>query len=466
MNQIINQFSGTVAASPTRKLLCLRPDGAWTTAAALQTRSEQLGLHLVELGVRKNHAVILRTGNVEEFVVATLAIWYAGAVVIPIDPDLGDAEVSQARRAFSAVLEIRVEAGQLSFQPCVEVTPAMKYPDTAMIRLTSGSTGSPRGALVPAEALVADSQAICNKMGIRPEDTNVGVIPLSHSYGFDNLVMPLLTQGSPLLLLDSALPGLILKALQSSRPLVLPLVPYLVDLMARLPAHSLAADSGLRLVISAGAPLSPRTALRFLENFGTPVRSFYGASEAGGITFHSGKDSDLPEGCVGTPLPGVKVEIDEKNLEGLPSGQGRIVISGPAVGSGYAPAPDEDFHDGIFRSLDLGSLDSRGRLHLTGRLSSLMNISGRKVNPVEVERALLALDQVSDAAVLGFSDPLRGERIEAWVVSEPDAAAISIREALSGKLSAHKIPRAIHQVREIPRTSRGKLDRLRLRADG
>ena len=138
------------------------------------------------------------------------------------------------------------------------------------------------------------------------------------------------------------------------------------------------------------------------------------------------------------------------------------MVEGPAVASGYFSEESADLRDGRFRTSDLGRLDAGGRLHLTGRLSALVNVSGRKINPMEIERALLGLEIVEDAVVLGVGDSLRGERVEAWVVPRRCDDVARIRKALGSRLSAHKLPRTIHLVEVIPRTSRGKLDRAEL----
>ena len=162
-------------------------------------------------------------------------------------------------------------------------------------------------------------------------------------------------------------------------------------------------------------------------------------------------------------MRGVQVTIDRRGLSHLPAGEGRVIVRSRAVASGYLPEDSSDLEDGRYRTSDLGRLDRMGRLHLTGRLSSLVNVSGKKVNPVEVEHALRQVQGIRDAVVLGIDDQLRGERVEAWVVAAPGSrSAGSIRRALASDISAWKMPRVIHLVTTIPRTVRGKVDRLRL----
>jgi acyl-CoA synthetase (AMP-forming)/AMP-acid ligase II len=393
----------------------------------------------------------------------------------------------------------------------------------ALIRMTSGSTGAPRGAVVTAAQAAADGSGIVKAMGIRPDDLNLAPIPLSHSYGFSNIVLPLVTQGTPALLLTRPLPSPILRALRSGRSVVLPAVPYLLDLLARHPdappprstvtrtrgsRGRPARGHGLRLCISAAAPLSHATAAAFRARFGVPVHDFYGTSETGGIAYEAdlestsagvrsplgrspaslgctparkgarrsfsgkperpssliGAGSQAEMGFVGTPLPGVTITIDRRGQQDLPPGEGRVVVSGPAVASTYHPTSSRDLSAGRFRTTDLGRLDERGRLHLTSRLTSLINVGGRKVNPAEVERTLLGLEGIKDAVVLGVADPLRGEHVVAWVVSRNGTDESRIRAELARLLPRHAQPRVIRLVRALPRTPRGKLDRRALLA--
>jgi long-chain acyl-CoA synthetase len=460
VSRIYRLFRETARREPRKPIICGRPGGSWLTLSELERRAETLGSRLLERGVRRGEIVMLVSGNSPGFVAGALAVWSRDAALLPVDESVSAMELEGLERSFRPAAVIRAGPRRPSIRQDVDDGPRLRLPGAAMIRLTSGSTGAPRGAVIGHSQAIADGRAIIEKMGLRGDDMNVGVIPLSHSYGFDNLLLPLVLQAIPLLLLKQALPSLIMKALQQRRPIVLPAVPYLLDLLARHPLPP--RHSGLRLCISAGAPLSRRTARAFRERFGVPVRTFYGASEAGGITFDESPEADLPDGCVGTPLPRVKIELERRGLKGLPKGQGRVVVSGPAVGRGYCPEGSPDFGEGRFLTSDIGRFDERKRLHLVGRVSSLVNVSGFKVNPAEVERALIGLEGVLDAAVLGVRDSLRGQSLEAWIVPGPGEKRESIRSALSHRLAAPKIPRRLHLVASIPRTSRGKIDRLTL----
>jgi long-chain acyl-CoA synthetase len=461
LNDLFRRFLSLARRHPGRPALRERPGGAWTRLGMLRRRAAALAASLGGLGVRRGDVVMIVIGNRPAFVVATLATWEIDAVLLPVDESLPPAEIDDLRRTFRPAAIVTAPRGRPILQAGAGPRDRSAYPGGAMIRLTSGTTGRPRGALVTAAQAIADGRAIVSALRLRPDDLSLGVVPLNHTFGFDNVVVPLVLQGTPALLIRRPLPSLILRAMRTRRPIVLSSVPYLLDLLARHPEPP-PRSLRWRACVSAGAPLPPRTAGAFRARFGVTVSIQYGASECGGIAFDTGDGAGSIEGRVGLPSQGVRVALDRAGLSRLPVGEGRVVVSGPAVATGYVPRSSRDLGRRRFRTSDIGRFDDRGRLHISGRISSLVNVSGRKVNPGEVERALLSLDGVEDAAAMGVRDALRGERLHAWVVARRGTTIAAIRSALAERLTDYKVPRTIRLVAAIPRTARGKIDRVRL----
>jgi len=223
----------------------------------------------------------------------------------------------------------------------------------------------------------------------------------------------------------------------------------------------------LELLISAGARLDAAVRLRFHAAFGVSIHTFYGTSETGGIAFDAEEvtpaDAAVADGIVGRPLPGVSVELRPID-RGEPSA-GRIHVRSAAVSSGYAgPGAESDsFVDGGFLTGDIARFDADGRLVLTGRLSSFVNVAGRKVQPEEVERVLRSMPQVAEAHVCGVPDATRGELLVACLVARGAPPSIfEVRQHCSRHLSPYKVPRWLLLLDALPRTERGKLDRRHL----
>jgi long-chain acyl-CoA synthetase len=321
-------------------------------------------------------------------------------------------------------------------------------PKADFLKLTSGTTGAPRGIRFTAQQLVADCESICVTMGITAEDINYGVISWAHSYGFSNLVLPLICRGVPLVATEDRLPRAILRGLEVSAATVFPSVPVFFKKLAELSAAPLPA---LRLCISAGAPLPVDVARAFRAVFGVKVHSFYGSSECGGICF-DGSEDVVAEGFVGAPMVGVQ----------LVENAGRIEVHSPAVGSGYWPSGDDAvLGGGRFIPADLVSRSGAG-FTLCGRESDVINVAGRKLNPAEVERVLRQHRSVSDVAVFGVPSSLRGEEPVACIVTNAPVAEVA--EFAAARLALWQVPKDFWQVDALPLNERGKLSRRALSA--
>ncbi len=322
-----------------------------------------------------------------------------------------------------------------------------------MLRLTSGSTGEPRVTCTEERHLVADVVHITEAMDIRPGTRQFGVIPLSHSYGFGNLLLPLLWQGTPMLLRPQFVPTQVAPDIRAAALETFPGVPFMFEHLAR--HQDLSHLGSLRLAVSAGARLMFDTVTAFHRATGVKVRSFYGSSETGGICF-DGTDRLDERVPVGHPIGATRVELVAD--ADAPEGSGRVRVSGPNVIDRYA-GDDAPRFDGVFLTSDYARVDADGTHVLTGRVPSFVNVAGRKVVPQEVEAALRALPGVSDAVAMGVDDAVRGQALGACLVSDAAWDARTVREALSSRLAAYKLPRVVVVTRALPLTDRGKVDR-------
>jgi acyl-CoA synthetase (AMP-forming)/AMP-acid ligase II len=437
--------------------------------------------------------VVLLAGNRPAFISALVAALRHGAAVAPLDPGATASEASLwirtlGARAAVAPAGVRFD-GAVSTAPLPHDLVLHVFPERphaadagpAVLKITSGSTGVPRAVRCSEENLLADGLHIVEAMGIGPADVNLAVIPLSHSYGLGNLVMPLVLQGSPLALREAFVPERFTDDAARSGATVFPGVPFMFEyLVQRLADRPMAAS--LRLAITAGASISPAVVAAFKRAFGLKVHSFYGTSETGGITYDADEaiENPLP---VGRPMPDTVVTLrsieeppesaapvapagGDAPRDGAGLGQGRVHVRGAAVAARYDGPPDggpSPFCDGGFLTGDLGCFRG-GRLVLTGRVSEFVNVAGRKVLPGEVARVLEAMPGVAAALVLGVPCDARGEALLACIVPEggrrPSVAAL--RTYCSDRLSSYKIPRHYVFVDALPVDQRGKTDRRAL----
>jgi long-chain acyl-CoA synthetase len=263
----------------------------------------------------------------------------------------------------------------------------------------------------------------------------------------------------------------VLAAIGDGSITLLPAVPYMLDVLVRSAAGA-RVGGALRRVISAGGPLPEAVRREFVTRFGVGVGQIYGATELGSVAY---ADPELAaRGVVGHALPGVEIRIvDAEAPDGArllaPGEEGQIAVAGATLLSGYVGETEAaTTRDGCFLTGDLGRLDADGVLAITGRLALLVDVGGRKVNPLEVESVLESHPKVGAAAVVPIPYSRTVRRLKAIVVpkhaDEPTAA--ELRAFLRERLAPHKIPRSFETRTALPRSPTGKLLRQQLLAAG
>ncbi len=306
------------------------------------------------------------------------------------------------------------------------------------------------------EQLLADCDQICDTMGITDADLNFGVIPVSHSYGFSNLLTPLIARGVPTVISRDRTPRAVLDDLARTGATVFPGMPVFYQAfceMADIPKLP-----KLRLCISAGAPLPIAVAQKFREKFGLSIHSFYGASECGGICYDRDAKNEV-EGFVGTPMKGVDVELIDPTSQ-----SSQVRVRSAAAGDGYFPeAEEQKLGNGRFVPDDLLAREGDG-FKIVGRVSDVINVAGKKVNPVEIEELLLRIPGVRQAIAFGrpAAAGLRNEEVGACVVGDKDLREAALVEACRKELSGWQVPKRIFIVQSIPTNERGKISRREL----
>jgi len=466
---ILQAFERLVRRDPLAPLV-VSPERR-ATVADVDALSRAAGGRLAGERFPPGSIVGLAAANGPGFLAGLLALRRAGLAALLLDAQTPTPEALRILRALGAPALLRCPAGwpagsggwSLLESPGTnagtngrtEASPPI-FPGVSFVKLTSGSTGDPRGIAATSEALLADDAALTRTMGLTEKDRLLATIPLSHSYGLASLALPALVRGTVLAVPEEA--GIYDPFVTAARTgaTFFPTVPAYLDALARMSEPPPRPES-LRLVITAGAPLSAATSARFREAFGLPVHVFYGSSECGGICYDR-EGGAAERGTVGAPVEGVRITLEPvDDREG-----GRVTVESPAVSSGYLPEGDDRLRDGRFRAGDL-AVWRGGELALQGRVDDLVNIKGKKVNPREVETVLAGLPGVEEAAVLGVTVPGRGELLRAVVACRPDRlTAAEVLAWCREHLSAHKVPRSVILVEALPRNPRGKLDRAAL----
>lgn len=409
-------------------------DGATATFGELDARAETwLRTRAVAVADLRGRAVVFAVVNGIQWLEIFLGLIKAGAIAVPLDAT--EPAGAQHRLAETLRAGFWWNGEKLIGLPCPR-----RFRDSAacLIKLTSGSTGNPQAHTFTDRQMLADGAQVTSTMGITARDLNYAMIPLGHSYGLGNLTLPLLAQGIPLVCGTAPLPHAIAADFARWRPTVFPGVPALW----RALAASAVELPGLRLGISAGAPLPPEVARNFVARFGQRLHGFYGSSETGGIAYDrtgagtlKGQVGRALHGVLLTPLPGSRLQVCSAAVftHGNRSQQGK---------------------PGAWIMPDRATLDALGRITLSGRRDSTVKISGRRLNLAEVAGRLRQLSGVREAWVGVSADP---EPVLGAVVAT-DRTVVSLRTELLADTATWKVPKRMVVVTALPVTARGKID--------
>lgn len=404
-------------------------------------------------GLDAGAIVAVQIGNHAHWPALFLACLRRRIVVMPLDRAMSGQERSaalQTCRVAGLIIAPEAPIERLGIVDAIDWGGRVPV----LLKLTSGTTTAPRAIRFRSSQLLADAAQICDTMGITNADLNFAVIPFSHSYGFSNLITPLLVRGVAMAISGDRIPRAVLDGLAQTGSTVFPGVPVFYQAFGEMTETPPLPK--LRLCISAGAPLSHGVARRFREKFGRPIHSFYGASECGGICYDREATSEL-EGFVGPALRGVELQALEPSAAAT-----QIRVRSAAIGDGYFPQPEPGkLGGGVFLPDDLVTLSDAG-IRVVGRLSDVINVAGKKVNPAEVEAHLLSFEGVRQAVVFGRASSLRNEEVVACVVAANEIDEAALLEFCRRRLGTWQVPKRIFLVQALPANERGKVSRREL----
>ncbi len=463
--------------------------------AELDARSNRLARRFSQQGPAPGDRIVVYLANSPEFIVAYLAALKAGLVFVPINvlyrereirQIVDDAEPSAAvtSRELSEPLEACLREGLpdapiyraddfdeltagLSSEP-VPCPVGAEHP--AMIVYTSGTTGTPKGAVLSHHNLTANGQTLIEAWRMTAQDRLLLALPLFHVHGLGNGVHTWLATGLRLGLLERFRQETIADEFLRFRPTVFFGVPTMYQRLLEVPPET-AREIGrsMRLFVSGSAPLPAGTLEHFRDLFGHHILERYGMSETL-MNISNPYEGERRPGSVGKPLPGVSIRLtDPRTGEQVAPGEtGEVLIRGDNVFSGYRRRPETNAAlftaDGFFRSGDLATCSEDGYYTLVGRRGDLIISGGFNIYPRQIEELLLEHPAVAEAAVVGEPDPVRGEIPVAYIKPREgaDLDGPQLQDLCRESLASFKIPRKIIFMTELPRNALGKLQRHRL----
>ncbi len=416
--------------------------------------------------------------NTLEAIVAAVAAVEAGTELVPINPKLGSSELDHilTDSAPEAIIGPRAGSPQGTYRRIevdldarAELPPAPRDPErVALVVYTSGTTGRPKGVLLPARAIATNLDALAGAWAWTSQDRLVHALPIFHVHGLVLGLFGPLRRGGHVRHLGRFAPELVAAALAGGDTMLFG-VPTMYHRLAEAAERDQAVARGLgcaRLLVSGSAALPASTFERILRVSAQRVVERYGLTETIMNTAVRA-DGERRPGEVGRPLPGVSLRVVTDRGDDAPAdGQtiGEVVVRGPNLFLGYLNRPEataEVVRDGWFWTGDVATLAPDGYVRIVGRKSTdLIKTGGYRVGAGEIEGALLDHPAVGEVAVAGLPDDDLGERIVAWIVLEPGAEQPSpqaLADHVAALLSPHKRPREVRFVAELPRNAMGKV---------
>ncbi|MVU77560.1 AMP-binding protein [Nocardia sp. ET3-3] len=330
-----------------------------------------------------------------------------------------------------------------------------------LIVLTSGTSGTPKGARRPHAKGFATIAALLSRIPLRVNETMLIAAPLFHTWGLAALQLSTALRDS-VVLAEEFDAADCLRRIAELRAAVLIVVPTMVQRLLDLPDHirDRYDTSSLRVVVSCGAPLAGATVLRFMDAFGDILYNVYGSTEVSWATIATPDDLRISPTTAGRPPLGTKLAVLGPDRRPVPIGAtGRIYVGNHMLFDGYVNCPPPDEVDGLLDTGDLGYLDAAGRLFIAGRDDEMIISGGENVFPRPVEEALSHLPQISEVAVVGVPDREFGQRLVAFIVEregsglDPDM----VRGYIRNRLSRFSVPRDIVFLTALPRGETGKV---------
>ena len=334
--------------------------------------------------------------------------------------------------------------------------------------LTSGTTGTPKGAQRSSPDGLMAIAALIDRIPFRSRETMMIAAPLFHSWGFFHFIMSLPT-ASTMVLRRRFDPEGTLQAVQESRAEVLAAVPVMIQRILGLPDETLSAYdlSSLRITSLSGSALPGELAIEWMDRFGDSVYNLYGSTEVAYATVATPQDLRAAPGTAGRPPRGTTVRIVDESGGDVPQGEvGRIFVGNDMSFEGYTGGGGKEVIDGLLCSGDVGHIDSGGRLFIDGRDDEMIVSGGENVFPREVEDLLADHEAVVEAAVIGVDDAEFGQRLKAFVVvrSGVEIGDGDLKAHVKANLASYKTPREIEFLEELPRNATGKVLKRDLRA--
>ena len=438
---------------------------------------ELLKQQLLNQGVDTNKAVGVMAKNGRNFIIAIFAVIGCGATVMPMSHQLKKAEIDtildEAGLHFvlddrsgilpiESITEFQLKNGSFRLgKTAITANFAPHVESPAFMRFTSGTTGKAKGVIISHQSAIERIEGANKLLKLGPDDCVIWVLPIAYHFVVSMLLY--VRFGTAVAIAKDFLPKNIVDISNRFKGTLLYASPMQIRLLSQIPDQ--VEMNSLKAVISTSAAISPDICKTFQEKYNIPVSQAYGIIEIGLPIVNYEKSAEHPE-AVGFALPDYTVDIlDENNAVLGPNQIGNLAIKGPGMFDAYlnpAIKREDVLVNGYFLTADYASKTSDGLIKVEGRQLSMINVSGNKVFPEEVEGVVESYPGILHARISGVPHPLMGQIIQAEIVVE-NGIEIDIEEVLTycrKRLSTFKVPQKVLIVEELTMTGSGKIRRV------
>jgi len=475
-------------------------EGTRISYADLNARVNRLANALKANTVGRQTCVALYLPNIPEFVICYLAAVRVGAIAVSINSMYKSEELKYILNDSGCVLifttgdllpniplsecpgvkQVLVCEGDPQDHPTLQAwlekgssqgaTLDMDSDDPAVLLYTSGTTGFPKGATLSHGNVVSNAWSAVHHAGFTQQDRMILFLPIFHVFGQNFIMNATFMACATLVLHRRFVPDQVIDSIHRDRVTMFFAVPtiYIALLNMPLPNDRFAS---IRYEFSAAATMPREISARWTERFGRPVYEGYGLTECSPFACYN-HDFRHKFGSVGTPIENFEIKILDENDREMPVGKwGEICIRGPGVMKGYWRKPSETRHalrNGWLHSGDIGMLDDEGYVFIVDRVKDMINVSGFKVWPAEVEEFLYKHPAVKEVAVFGTPHPDKGETVAAAIVLKDGETATGeeIIDFCRNHLAVYKAPARVDFLPELPKSATGKILKRTLREQG
>lgn len=490
--------------------------GQDTSYAEFDASVSKFASALQDLGIEKGDHVAFLLGNTPHFLISLYATMRLGATAIPVNPIYTPDEISyilhnsdakavialdqllplveQAAGTFSAVQnyiicetdletpekiaalpdnvrsKVRsftqlIASGEMGVEPV-----AVDENETAIILYTSGTTGSPKGAMLTHKNIYSNARDVADYLDFSGDDRVVATLPVFHVFALTVVVNAPLIKGATIILMPRFSPADVFNIIEEKKATIFAGVPTMYNFMSQFPEGSKEDFESVRIAISGGSSLPVALLHSFEEKFDVKVSEGYGLSEASPVTCFNPLDRDRIPGSIGRNIINVENKIVNGLGEEVADGEvGELIVRGPNVMKGYYKMPEETeaaLQDGWLYTGDLARRDEDGYFYIVDRKKDLVIVGGYNVYPREVEEVLFEHRDIVEAAVIGVPDVDFGEAVHAFVVLKDgvEEDVEKLEAYCASRLAKYKVPKKFEFLDELPKNTTGKILRRSLNA--